>query len=507
MSNEFIKFFDTDKKPQIPSINAYKIERDVKFLGYKVRLAWTSDFDQSKILGFKIWKSNSPVVMLDKEYVITQASLERLTGIKTFYAQNNVLYNKIFFSQNSKVKFFDSNSNRFDKINEEENLLKLQFSQIDFVDKNEEGLYEFTDKNVKFGETYYYAISLVTTSFFETSTSAPVRINIEDLEFPDPPKFEISESPNGAILFISTNVKSEDVVSFDVYRREENEETFEKVANVLSEGNNVSFIDSTTIPGKKYYYKVYSVDFFGNVSRYSNEKFFTFDSIFSSKKDSLFPSFKISSRDGVFYINLYKNSEDIVGYKIERKDVWKFDNGYEIKEYNYIPWPNVNFFDQNGIVEFIDRGVSKGRTYSYRVTSVRKNGVSATYWVTPPLEVSDEIMYEANIKAQIPEPDVFMSNFSIDILDSKQFPIYAKLEWETTGNWTHGIIYIEKYYGSNNSESIETLPGIRVDSIHKFIYLDNLEDGYNYNITMNLFDKDDNLVFRISDENSIKVSL
>ncbi len=506
MTYEFLKP-ETDKEtPETPQILSFKVSRKNGFLGYQASLRWTCNFDPSKIIGFKIWRAISTQVLLNKSYILTQASLERLSGIKNFYITNNNLYNKCFFSQNSKIKFFNTDSERYSKLDETENFTQLKFVQIDFIPEEKDGFYEFVDKNVKFGQTYFYAISLMTTNLFETEKSQIVKVNIEDLDSPDAPSFEVSEASTGALISISTNTKAEDVVGFSLYRRSEKENVFQKLADFLSEGDSIKFIDSNVFPATKYFYKVYSVDFFGNISNYSAAKEFVFSSTFNHKKSIPNADFSFEARDGVVYIDIVKNNEDIVGYRIERKDVWRFETNFEIKSYNNIPFPNINFFDQDGKIAFIDRGVHEGRVYAYRVSGIKKNGYLATSWITPPFKVKNGTKYESNKLIKQPN-QVSLGSFSIDVLDEKQSPLYSKISWEINGEWCYLVLSIEKRTGKdNNAVGDEPSKLILIDSIHQFIYLNNLEPGNNYIINMSVHDCDGKLLLYTEEEEAIRIS-
>lgn len=507
MAYEFLKPSNNQERPATPEILSYKVDRDNSFLGYKVRFRWVHDFDPSKIIGFKIWKANSSQVLLDKTYDISQSALEKLTAIKSFYAPNNALYNKCFISQNSKVKFFNSESDRYDKVNETEEYSGLEFKQIDFIKEEQDGLYEYLDKNVKFGETYYYAVSLMTKDLYETDYSHPIKINIEDLESPDSPFFKISETASGALIFVSTNTIAEDVSFFRVYRRSETETDFSKISEIKSEGNFINFVDGTLVPGKKYYYKVHSVDFFGNESYFSEQIEFVLSSIFPSKKGTSFPKVTITSKNSVAYIEIEKTADETQGCRVERRDTWRQEVGFENKKYNQVPWPNVNFFDQNNKISLIDNTVSRNRSYSYRVTAFKKNGSIANYWITPPLEISDELNYSANFEdVQTPQP-VSLNSFQIDILDERQSPIYSRISWDIEGSWSYLELELEQQVGSNSIDATSTLDVIKVDSVHSSIYLNNLVSGNNYIINMTVYDHSGNKIFETEEDRAIRISL
>lgn len=507
MSYSAIKPSTNDPRPSTPEILSFKIERDSGFAGYRVRFRWVSDVDPNQIIGFKIWKANSSRVMLDKKYEISQASLERLTSIKSFHTPNNVLFNKMFFSQNSKVTFFDSNSTRFDKPNETTEFSQLKFVEIDFIKEELDGLYEYKDRNVKFGETYYYSISLVTKNLEETQRAEPIQINIEDLEIPDAPKFSVEESATGALINIYTNTKAEDVTAFLVYKRREDEKHFEKVVRLSAEGNVVNFIDSKIIPGKKYFYKVYSVDFFENISYYSEEQSFIFGSIFSSKKGTQFPTLTITAESDSSTIEIKNLDDGIIGYRIERRDVWKFDKNFEIKTYNQIPWPSINFFNEENKIILVDRTVKSQRAYSYRITGIRKNGSLANFWVTPSLKISDDLSYSSKLAPENKDKNLLLKSFSINIIDERQSPIYSKVSWNFEGDWCYLALEIQQLVGRSNVEP-PTEPEIyKADSIHDFIYLNNLKSGNNYIINMKVYDNNNQLLLQTTAAEEIRMSI
>ncbi len=509
-SLDTVRLFRSIRRVTTPQINSYEIIRDTSFIGQKVKINW--NYQNANIVGFRVWRAVSKKVLLKRNYLIPQIALERLTGLKTFYMPNTALFNKQFFSQNSKVKFFQSNSDRFIKPDEEPEIDFHRFVDIGFIRKNRKQSYEFVDKRVKFGETYLYIISALTTSFFDSEKSLPVTVRVEDLEHPDAPEdIKLFLSSNGVAITIGTSVKANDVMGFDIFRREEGKEKFEKIAEIVAdELEFINFIDFDVIPGRTYIYKVYSRDFYGNLNFWSKEHRISYDAGFIRKRDVPPPDITIEIDSGEVILRGNRNHSETIGYRFERRDAWKFEEGFEIKDFITIPWPNVNLFDESGSAELIDRTVVSGNIYQYRASSIKRNGVPATFLITPHIRIQDGFIFPELSDEDTEETMTDLLDFNARLEDAKQSPIFTKFSWDIEGEWSYIVLEIIKGTTFEGAEvaNPETIIQ-RIDNIHEKnqIYFTKLELGNSYEIRVKVFDVNAKLLDETNKDEVTRISI
>ncbi len=469
---------DVKKIVETPQINHYKVLRDGRAVGFKVALAW--DFlDEANLVGFKVFRAKVSTSLLQKTYNVSQAALEKLTAIKSFPPIGNILYNKFLFSENSKVKIHAATPSRFEK--KEESVSSLEYSEIGFVRNNKRGVYEFNDKNIKFGQTYSYVIVALNNSLFQSPRSKPVFVNIEDIEHPDAPRaITISETPEGILIVINTT-SDNDISAFDIFKRLDGEENFNHLIRVKSDFEFVSFVDTQLVPGRTYEYKIYSVDFFDNISYSAPRHKITFGSFVSRRQGLPNPSIDISVQSGEVILTGYKNNPNVAGYRIERRDRWRREKSYSIKKANEISWPNVILFEGDKLV-LVDKTAILGKNFQYRITSISKTGHAATYLAPPVFTVENGFHYSNVVEKKKPnEKTANFNHFTAEVLDDKQDPVFVKFSWDISGEWGYAIIE------GDNFKMI-------VDDIHKVAFTNLLRSGANYVLTMKLYDLDDNFI-------------
>lgn len=154
--------------------------------------------------------------------------------------------------------------------------------------------FEFKDEGISFGRTYRYYVVSVDVDMVDSIRSEIVSTTIDGLRVPARPKSVVSQVDRGTVTLTSM-VDDQLVEKFEIYRREESGvETVEilpvrlmsdvrgfntsfgvslkslngfiKVGESLSAGGSSTFRDVRCVPGRKYGYRVYSVDVFGNKS-------------------------------------------------------------------------------------------------------------------------------------------------------------------------------------------------------------------------------------------------
>lgn len=450
---------------------AFKVESDTRFTGFKIRLFWTYNIrEYPNVIGFKIYRATLPKPKLKKKYTITQKILEKTTGIHSFPTKSNILYDKSRFSQNSLVRFESSNSNKHDKAEGEiysYNYVSLHLLRANVYQVN----YFFEDRNIKFGETYSYYVTAVTSDFRET-TPVPVLVSVEDLSTPPAPSyFEVSEIDKGLLLIIGS--KNKDVTKFKIYRREDSEKEFELLTEIDNNQQNVYYTDVDIFPKKNYVYRVYSENIFGNISLEGAEKVGVFRYTPITTNIEYQPSIQIDGgREGVRIRVKNERPDKVHSVRIERRDDWRFERGFNLKSYNGFPWTNNHFFSGN-VVDFTDKAVVEGRAYSYRITSFDLKGFPIAYYISPPLVPGDSYSSVLNNQSPIFEKPSILS-FDLDVVNSRQLPVFVKCSWQISGDWSYLII--------------KTDQDIKIDNIHKSVFLDIFKPGNKYNIAVEVYD-------------------
>jgi hypothetical protein len=453
----------------------FEVKRNNITSGFSVKLSWNYDVRQYPgVVGFRIYKATMSQPKLRKDYVITQKALEKTSAVKSFSTQSNILYNKSLFSQNSKVKFATSNSTQHDKAEgslSNYNYVSLNIIRPDFMKTD----YSFDDRNIKFGETYSYYITALTSDFRET-TPVPVFVNVESLLHPLPPSvFQVSENDRGILLIVGNN-QDRNIAKFKVFKREDSEKNFELLADLENNSEMVYFVDLDIFPKKHYVYRVYSEDIFGTLSLYGEERIASFKYVPYTTNIEYQPSIQIDgdSINGIRIRIRNERPDKVSSVRIERKDNWKFDTMFEVKSYNAVPWPNNHLFE-NGVIDFTDKTVSANRAYTYRITSFNKVGSPVSYFMTPPMAPGDVHGVLNNQSPVSEKPRI--ASFDMDVVSGRQNPVFVKCSWSINGDWSYLLL--------NNGEK-----KIKIDNLHKSVFLGDFSAGKRYNITIEVYDLD-----------------
>lgn len=465
------------RKIAVKNVNdlTFEVKRDLVFTGFKIKLSWSYDVRQYPgVIGFRIYKAVLPQPRLKKNYMISQRALEKTTGLNSFSVKSNILYNKSLFSQNSKVKFENSNSTQHNKTEgflSNYSYISLHLIRPDFNKTS----YTFEDRSIKFGESYSYYVTALTTDLRET-TPVPVMVNVESLAHPPPPSvFQVSESDRGILLIMGNN-EDRNIVRFKVFKREDSEKNFVLLADIDNNTENVFFLDTEIIPKKHYVYRVYSEDIFGTLSLYGIEKIGTFRYIPIMTNIEYQPSVQIDG-DAINGVRIRIRSErpdKIHSVRIERRDDWRFERKFEVKTYNNMPWENNHFF-VDGQVDFTDKTALANRAFSYRITGFNKAGFAISYFVTPPM-IPGEIhglLNEQKPKGETPR----IVSFDMDVVNSKQNPVFVKCSWKISGDWSYLLL--------NTGEK-----QIRIDNLHESAFLGDFTQGRRYSMSVEVFGLD-----------------
>lgn len=471
-----------------PIIESYSVVRDLKFFGFKTKIAWK--YNNPNVIAFRVYKAKLSKPLLQKKYEISTLALQRLTALKSFPIQNTILYNKSVILQNSKLKFNSSDSNRFDM--KEGPTSTYNYKQVALIRANKNGVYEFTDKNVKFGETCAYVVTALTLNLVESKRSMPVLVTVEDIKPPKKPVFFKAEQLSSGVL-LTMGSDDDDVVAFDVYRKEEDEYIFmDRIKKPQREGF-INYLDLAVYPAKTYTYKVYAVDLFDNISYEANFDKVTYDILFPHKQDISIPKLEVARFKERLVLKTFKESELVTGAVFERQDVWRKEKGFSQKSNGGNDWPYQVQFSDN-IAEQIDLSHKLNRTYRYRVSLLNKWGAPAVYFVTPHLQLEEGQVYrnfstEEQRTKEKENSNIKIKQFSVEIFDKKQNPILVQAKWNIEGVWDYVTI-------SNTSTSY------RVDNLHNSAILEKLTLNKKHSFVLRVFN-DKNELLATSDRATI----
>ena len=455
-----------------PSFSTYNIEKDPG-AGFKVKLGW--NFEDSKIIGFRIYRAVYPKSLLNREYVISQRALEKLTPTLSNRWKNNILYNKSFFAKNSKVSFGSEKESRHDEPDSKASFNRLNYKYWSFIrtDVSGDGNYSYVDNSVKFGKTYAYLIPGVTRKREETSLGMPLIVNVEDVTPPsDVADFQLGLSQDSILVNLSIR-DSYETAGYMILRRRVGDKYFKTIAENPSDRGEISFVDTDVIPGNEYEYRAYFFDYYRNISWSSPTKRIEYLSDFLKKGAVIDPIVQIKWEDPSVKITGQKNNDRILGYRIEKQDISNRDKKFSFGAYrNEIPWPNVFLFDEDGKIEINDFRLDPDSVYKYRISSISLTGKVESIFITPPFKPTEADFKSTILREEVVEPKIL--DFDIDILNVKQDPSYVKFMWQVEGDWDFVIIRLNQSY-------------IKVDSIHDHIYFSKLPKGKPQTIVMEVY--------------------
>lgn len=315
--------------------------------------------------------------------------------------------------------------------------------------------YTFQDESVGYGVGYKYYLVSVDKDMIESTRSQMIEVTVEGVRIPERPKRIFVQNVQD---FISLNVIVEDqlVEKFEIYRREADRglikfrdvispsyssagfnvgvslsvrspNGFIKIGEGLNGSSNAgsNFYDRTVIPGRKYIYRVYSVDIFGNKSESPYEfDVFVPDRV-SKQNELLKPTLNVevdatTSKARVVFKcgdarvkNLFITRRDItIGQKAftapsEVNEIklgspkagegsLHFEGQVLRGEQRDVSW--TGFFENNrDETVYIDRTVTYDHVYQYRIHGVDLYGNVTPYEYSKPVMITRRAMIDAPI--------------------------------------------------------------------------------------------------------------
>ncbi len=289
----------------------------------------------------------------------------------------------------------------------------------------------FDDDSITYGRTYQYYLVAVSSDMKESVRSRVVEVVVDGLRVPERPKDVIAHVERGTVT-LSISVDDQLVEKFEIYRRDVDVQTpssFSLMSRVISDAkgfvSNLSskqkqsngfvnvgetlnvahrggsvFRDPNVKQGRRYLYRVYSVDIFGNKSESPVESL-VFVSDPDRKSDLSAPTVlaEVDSSTNKIKVTFFSNDDRITGFFLSRRDVGIKQSAFTAPgEVNALKFGNPrhsygskNFEDVvlrgrehlwNGYYPrlgkshqvFIDQTVQFDRTYQYQIVGTDKFG-------------------------------------------------------------------------------------------------------------------------------------
>lgn len=336
--------------------------------------------------------------------------------------------------------------------------------------------YSVDDDSISYGKTYSYYLLTVDDNMVESARSRIVDVDVDGLRVPECPRRVNVSVTNNVSMAMSVDDKL--VEKFEVYRKEADPglakaevrnvsmlvgptgATLEKVArfrlsnsfiqlgeSIVNSMGSSTFFDRQTIPGRKYVYRIYSVDIFGNKSECPREvEVFVPDQARQNelRKPSL--TVEVDAKTNKIRVMLSSDDERIKSLFLERRDLTihqksftvpsvptrltsghvvagrtasRFD-GPKLNDKEFVSQWNGHFANNGEEIEFIDNTTQSEHTYQYRIHGVDRFGNKSSFEVSRPIFVVNRAFIDA--------PVGLSSSLRVDSTTGQ--PISIELSWQ-----------------------------------------------------------------------------
>lgn len=480
-------------KNRIPSISIdnYTFSHDKKSAGFKAVLNWSCE--NPNIRMFKIYKSVIGADLLKKDYSVDELTMSRLTEKRSFPLDNKILYDKNFFTKNKSVNLKTS-SESYSQVYKDSST--SVFFEVGFVRADNSRRYSFVDRNVKFGESYYYQITGITNDLRETPKTKPVLVSAELPSNPPPPDVVQMKITAEGILMTMGNSKSGSTIrGYEVYRLNKKTKKYEFIFFVEKKEicDFVSFIDSPDQLGEMEHYKIFSVDIFNAKSISARKERIIFDTIFEKKRKSENPKFVITKDKNFVVLKIYNTGSRF--FRVERRDVWKNETGFSLKSKNGIFWNSTNYIGKNDeFVEFFDYSAMSGKDYQYKISNLEDLGDVGGFVITPTITIEEGLNYSSfDEDREAEDEEVVLEGLRVSVRDKKRSPCLLSVKWNYSGGESN---FFKLVFTSGQDNEIE------IDSSLSEVLLE-LEKGKEYSFDFKVC-SDDGKVLMNKKGNSVK---
>lgn len=337
--------------------------------------------------------------------------------------------------------------------------------------------YSFDDESISYGKAYRYYILTVDKNMSESIRSRIVEINVDGLRVPEcPRRVNASVVQNSVSMAISVEDKL--VEKFEIYRKEgdlgltksevrtvsmlagRSGATMERVSrftlannfiqvaeSLVSSMGGSTYFDRQVIPGRKYVYRIYSVDIFGNKSECPRELEVFVPEPQLKPNELRKPSMtvEIDSKTNKTKVIFTANDKRVRSLFLERKDITIGQKSFTIpgaptrtnwgspsagrtmtsfdgpklsdKESNF-QW-NGHFTNEGDEITFVDLTSQIEHTYQYRIHGVDRLGNKTSHEISKPIFVVN--------RAFTNSPVSLSSSLVVDIITGQ--PKGVQLTW------------------------------------------------------------------------------
>ncbi len=397
---------------------------------------------------------------------------------------NSAVVGKKYFIDSDGVGL--EHAKQIQRINEKQNLLNIyennwnEFKEIGFVTPSQPGNsensrsrqigdlieYSFEDESILFSRSYRYYISIIDKNMRESPRSRIVQINIDGMRIPENPKSVVAQVKNKTIV-LTIVVGDQLVEKFEIYRKDVDNFFKNKTGttNVLSDKNGyssnsqstdlqkngfmqigealnmptnsggASFVDKKIKSGRKYLYRVYSVDIFGNKSESPKElSVFAIDELKINELSRISIEAEVDAASNKIKLTFDSFDKNIVGFYLTRRDFTIGQSGYSAPgDINRTKFGNSKhsfsntLFDgeilrgkehlwngffkrvKDSVSVFFDKTVQTDHYYQYKIQGIDKFGnltttefsrklfVSRKPLILPPINFNAELFTDSGI--------------------------------------------------------------------------------------------------------------
>jgi len=311
--------------------------------------------------------------------------------------------------------------------------------------------FSYIDNTVELGSTYTYYVSSLDETITESVRSRIVKITIEDVVPPREPR-SIAIAKNGSFVTLCMLANLEDnVVKFEIYRKlsmsnrkevapenipvidselgftveRESREALDTGYVQVGESLNTkfggsTFVDKTSVQGKKYIYRIYSVDVHGNKSQHPKEIVVFLNERSSRITDLRKPTIlaEVDATTKNIRITIIGDDPRVKAFFLARKNNTLKERAFTIPtQPSQIRQGNCEsagcktfedtvmrssdnawtgyFENNNKQILFLDKTTRIDNTYQYSVYAVDRFGNKSSYAVSSPLFISTRPLVDA----------------------------------------------------------------------------------------------------------------
>jgi len=391
----------------------------------------------------------------------------------------NVEALKLFSSPDEEISLEDSFQRFF---------ARIQFEKVAYVDytafvaeerkkflfvqdRNVVSL-SYKDKKVGYSETFEYYIECITKNLGENPRSDTVTVTTEDNDAVRPPSsLKLKQLNEREIQLVISIDPREKIAQVIVYRRSDDEISFDKLITVANTNNCINVIDGSVQYTKSYIYRVFLQNIHGLLSEPKEIKVFSTTQKVTPQSRSVNLKIPIISavqdqNSDYVRITISPNDPLISFYELQRRDLSIYEKRFAVPsplETNYgAPgWPANTFFvqkERQPIIQtskektsalktkmtfkeivFVDDTISKDHIYQYRTRGYDLFGNPSSYaFSTVRTTGKKSLRTPVNIKAET----------------LRGFPFRLKLLWDDDNLSTLRTTE-ELFSGSSSVDKVE----------------------------------------------------